>query len=378
MLLERLNPARQAGLGDAYLIPDHDIFYVATKQIVILGGELSQLPQDVVEWMQAARLGVDWRFLFAREVDVEKELFLPANSQGWEDIFGRALGAWWSPDMVRRDLEKYAKAIQNPMSLRETFETGEAFPLYADDKSQFGRAEGGAAVYRFEIFDGGSAVTRILALPGSQFRTLVELGFDILAPLRTTRAEGVTLGLRLGDLHTTGSFGVWRPPFAHSGLFRDSFGRDIYDDAAEVSWRTIEEGLAMLRSPYAHDPVSPDYCDTFTEVLASTNFYMYGTVRGGIGVLRWNGMSEEDIESIFEEARVYAWKSLVAETNDQAEKLAEGIEGLGPSEIVHPGVARKAVGFYDRVAFIKAKLPNDPDIDIEIVTNLLKEVEARQ
>jgi hypothetical protein len=311
----------QQEMGDATLLCEGDVLYIYnTSWLLVVTGAHMYFDERILDLVQRAMEqdeGVDWRVLNAREVDEEQKTFIPARGRKSRELF---IPIW---NLNLKDGEQIRSFVNDNshylyddgIDLAEEFLGGRGRPVYpsrAEDGKPTREPSSAASNYLFKG-DGW-----IISANGPQLRTWVELGFSM--NLATDIANRMPL---VGIVHDE-----WEPEVfgfmcldATTGIFKDAEGRDIYRDAAHVCWKTLDHGAELLTNPVVHDPTKVPSIDVRELLDVQTYDQWRSPLRDAIGILRWRGCTEEEIQDLYDGRREEALWELHEEVLVQADGL---------------------------------------------------------
>ena len=287
-----ISPDHMSQLGEGVLIPDGDSLYIygVTWLIVVTGCE-HHIPLEVLRLVANAPAGfyTDWGVLGAKSIAEKEKKFLPDRGNGSRDIYVRIGGKYQSVSVegVRGLIEQNAECLWGTCyKLDQLFGAGQARPVYnredMGDKRKFS-IEPTAEEYVFNLDK------RLLAVSPNIIRPFYEMEFDINCPTRSSGYPTV-LGI-YSRTHTPDIFGYFAPRRIQA---EDIDGRRMFVDAGTCSWHSPEEGRDKLTDYKNYRPGAPD------SALAqnpSANLAL------GVSILRWYGVSDEEIEILYQDGR---------------------------------------------------------------------------
>jgi len=305
---------------------DLDVVYITNSAwTLVLTRPEDHVDPALLEWLREQQKTykgrgkyVDWRALVADAVDVEAGKFLPPKSPYYVDLLTEPYGDFYvsrTPEKVRTLVEGHNALLHgDSTNLTAMFRAGEGRPVYAektDNKPWTGRT---VETFWFR-FNG-----RVAAIQASWISALDELGFDVLCLNDSEGKPPEAFGLlHREDADLFGFVKVDR----HSGQKADGKGRNIFGDASRLSWVDADAALTMLGHMDAH-PLQglPETLWEHPDVLEGKET---PTTRA-VGVLRWRGWSDADINAAYLHGRPTAldqhYRRVMAEASRIRKELA--------------------------------------------------------
>lgn len=332
-LTHELQEALTAGpSGDAkraaYLIPDGDALYILQDRLewlLVLPGASAYIPPHVVRAVEThsakpyAHALVDWRVWCADVVDEAEWQFRPADGRKFfpvciEDVM---MSGRLSASTCRANIESNSSVIYatEAWDLGHLHAQGLARPLYHDANAS-GSFNKTAATYGFVFKLGG----KILAVPAQPFLAMLALGFQVTCVQESTTSKPPVVGLyKDGDMPQFG----FMMPLVDSGIKEDQDGRELFADAAIVSWITPEEALQTLQTAtaYLKGVTLWDLVDS-KGAQSQTRHISPKEIRMAVSALRWRGLADAQIEELYEAGREVAYGRQMMNALRRADSIA--------------------------------------------------------
>ncbi len=114
-------------------------------------------------------------------------------------------------------------------------------------------------------------------------------------------------------------------PEASSGVLTDPHGRSLYKDAAVLSWRSDNTDYRDLTSTDCY-PVGKNYRLGLWQLVELE--WNYSSLKFAVGSMRWKGLPDEEIESIYESRRADAYEEIYAKLLQWADREAGRLREL--------------------------------------------------
>jgi hypothetical protein len=299
-----LTPEIQAKLSTgckkpAVLIPDGDVVYITNGWwLLVLTGADQHLDDEVLQAVRSCDTRrneyVNWLVINARVVDFDEGKFTSHSGRKAQSIVVHSYEYGWKPENVRQLIDAYAPSIYGEgVSLSKMFADGQAYPLYGKAADHLAkRATIESYVFRFG--------DKVLPVGGKLFQAFYEMGFSITCPQEaysTRRGHGPALGLYLEDVEPD-VFGFLMPRTG-SGIKMTDDGRPLQADPAIISWITAEEALEEILQKHHYRPGRDLY-----------GAYAQGSLLNrSVDVLRWKGLTDAEIEELYEDGREAAYEA---------------------------------------------------------------------
>ncbi len=349
-------------LAPAYVCMDYDVMYLFSPEndwIIVWVGASNYLVDPQLKALLVAdenNAAIDIRALVADDAgfDFAAERFIPPHSHKGVPLYHRP----WSKHVYNRN----APAIRDVVDLRnridsqmanlnaagidlsDLFESGQARAIYPAKLDSKRVVESGRAAerYRFE-FDTETG-PKLFVVDGGLWRGFHELGMRMHLPLdidmsqQDNHVPKAVAELQVEEGQVFGFFNG----IPDTGTNRSSDGRDLFFDAARLCWYTEGEALKMLSSPDAHDPSLIDLQDDFDNLLNPRKWSLFArqsdSLRMGVGVLRWLGWADADIQAhYFDDRPTILWKHIVPRIKTEAQ---EALDELRNTRRGQEGTAR--------------------------------------
>jgi hypothetical protein len=324
----------QRHLGEASLFLIDDVMYVAGGtdfkwMLVFLGADrfFSQNFLALVAHYSGKNKWVDWYVATSSSVDVETGKFLRAGQREFKDIDDVVLFAYGyqSEKAEARFSNRFGQMDWASVNLSEMFRNGQAKPIYGEvRKKNFIQKEDQTNAYVFRYQDESTGVELVVPVNSGFLLGMHELGLSMFTAAERTidgkshpryppevyaRVEGEDIGVY-------GFFG----PLTVSGIRLDEeTGNRLYADAAEICWRDPEEAIKKLEDIGCHSIVEPDltvkelearFQDRSREHKYWPQLNLSLTLKY-VGILRWHGYGDDEIEDIYEHTAAACWQQHV-------------------------------------------------------------------
>lgn len=319
-------------MGKAYLIPDEDCLYIVSEQshwTLCVTNYVASFPLElvniIINYTQAKEARyLQWDILCS-EVDLEHRQYLPAQAKTVKTLTAERHPRGLTGETVRNYISAIGWVLgDRALDLTGAFNAGVAHPIYpgnAEKHGQFARGLAQASRYVFQLEN------RVVALNGDYFRGFYGMGLEMTAPsVRRGKEVGHPIIAAQAEDMVSYVFG-FLPPDGESGIQVSSDGRTLYADAALVSWAEIADAEALIAAEVGvFNPVTHDQATLqmpFSERLdlqetrPSYNRDLSTQLTLAVSILRWKGVSEEDICAAVEERRVPCYEAAWAHLNTE-------------------------------------------------------------
>jgi hypothetical protein len=326
-----LTPEIQARLDQKHrntpiLVPDGDTVYMSNGEwVIVLTGARHHLDDRVLEVLEKfpghAQAAVDWRIINAQDIDNEAEKFLPHRGRKARDILRRGYYEYFSTDWLRNGIEKHSPCIfGDGVSLTDLLEKGDAYPVYEKGDKASRSTKISRYVFRFE--------DKILSVNGDYLEAFHQMGFRVHCPAEL-----------YFDWNPNGN--IYLPPIPVLGVYLEDVEPDIFGyiqlnsntdvwvtddgrkmqlDAGKVCWLSPEQALQVLQRPEWYTPTRSMWENTRAPMLA-------------IDSLRWKGLSDEQIEELYEDGRNAAYQEQYRNIIGQSDTEYTGVQTATPAQL---------------------------------------------
>lgn len=342
-------PEHQEDLGPAYVVLDGDSLYIRAKKWIIVASSANHVfaPERVedIKALQGAWSSIDWLILTAKEVDLSVKKFLPARGRKFQDVNIRSGNYWGAASegasSIRKTVEDAAPSLyaDGLIDLSAKFRDGKAAVIYPErEKGEFCITP---TADRYVFTEEG----RVIVVDAAPFLAFVEMGFQITCPRNRmgTRVECPPLGLYM-DWNGVPVFGVLYASDSGSGISTDRKGRALFVDPATNSWLTPEECRDLLQAPTEYLPGK-----NINQMLQDSH-----NLRRAVSGLRWNGLLDEQIVTLYEDNR-YAAYSVIYEN---AIRRAADLDAYLTDDVLENGDSWRLKGFLNEAKRLKALIEN--------------------
>ena len=305
----------QKSLGSASLVLDGGALYATNGKWIIAFLQPAEVAdEELLNWLVKGAIEqsphAKWELLTAKNIDYSSEKFIRPRARKYEDM--RDTDSLWSrARWEAKDLGDLLDrwCIDDSWNVTEAYQNGAGHLTYLKPKRE-GKANTAPVpdVITFN-FDG-----RVLAVDGGWFTSLDEMGAEIFCPKNADPCKG-NVGPPILWVRGESYIGAIAPR-AESGILKDPQGRDLYGDAAVISWRTDAQDYEDLVGPKSYALRKDGYHlqDILSNMVASS-------VRRAVGSLRWKGLDDKEIEDIYESQRGPAYESLYVDRIKLVEQI---------------------------------------------------------
>jgi hypothetical protein len=352
----------------AVLVLDEDIAYLLGSEwcIVVLDA-WSKLDNTVLELAEKLKGqgNLDWRVLWAKELQKEVLKFVPYKGNRFIDILAeRHRGAQTvQGEDVRKFVEELSPSIMGEgYNLTALYEQGKAKPQYLGEPSgkKHKTSNKRPISYCFRIEN------RVLVVNGGFFRGFHALGLPMSVPTEAYGGLGIPpIGARTDDGQAFGTI----LPMENSRITTDDFGRKLYKDPAQMSWLSIERAVELVTHPDAYNPLHTPITWSLDETLEEGG-WTTKHLQHGISALRWFGYGDDDLALLYEEAKVPALQLLHGAALAQAEAALETYKTSEPTPWKASALRSRTQGLCNLVEAIQEALGEE--LDLGIIPNLVE------
>lgn len=281
-----------ASLGEGVMIPDGDTLYITNNHwIMVVTGVEHHLSLDVLKAVAYAPepAQTDWRIVVAKEIYLDQGKYLsPRGTQSVDLYLSGYKFSRVSRESIRGLIERYSENLLGASyNMGQLFEAGRAKVQFDKGKRKLS-VEPAAQHYQFDLDN------RIVCVEAKWFRAFVEAGFEVTCP---TNSEGAPRVLGLYNQTASPDIFGFLTPLKNCGPRETKDGRSLLGFyASEISWYTKSDGVESLTDPSHYDMgiVSP----TSVGTSAPDRLLL------GVAILRWQGLSENEIDHLFREGRI--------------------------------------------------------------------------